>query len=834
MLSMLLAAVMIFSLCAQGVGFVSAADSMKTSERCIAVIKEIEGFKPKAKYDYGQYSIGYGTSCKFGDYPNGITEKEADKLLREDLADWEAELHKFAKKFDLTLSQQQFDALISFTYNLGSNWMYNTSTFRSAVIDGAKGNDFIFAITRWCNAGESILPGLVQRRLAEANMYLNGVYSKNPPSNYRYVLFDDNTDDAVSDVKIQGFDANQKDRLRASPTKAGYRFLGWYTQPKGGEWIETVDASTAVTTLYAHWQSVGNPDTNGMTASYVRYAGKDQQLYDNHSGFPKETIKEGTKLTIVADYMDNSGVKWGRLSDGGWVNLSQTKNAETTAQGEAVNLKVTVDTDGVNIRTGPGTSYPKAGKANRGQQLQLTRVQQGGMYLWGQFSGGWICLDYTNYELVALEGSPNADKVTATGVVKADSLNVRAYPGANNAKVGEYSKGDKVTITLQQRVGSTLWGKTEKGWVSLYYVKVTPVDDVKPTEPTTPTEPAVPTEPATPTEPVTPTEPAKPTEPTQPTEPEKPNEDQDKVIATGKVAGYPTLRIRAGAGTRYAEVGSLKEGTKVSLYEMKVVGSQIWGRIDKGWICLSYVKLDAVDNGNAGTKGTVVDCTELNIRAGAGTSYARIGKYKVGERVTIKETTIVRKTLWGLTDMGWVSMDYIKLDTEDSGSGDSEQKPTEPTQPTQPDKDDTGSGDAGQSQPDSTQKLNQTGVVIGAAQVRLRSAPSASSKQVGTVKKGDRIVILETAKNGSSTWGKTEKGWIHMFYVSLSKTEVPEGSIVRTVTTNLRIRAGAGTSYEAVGSYLRGTQVLITAQTTVKGTVWGRTDKGWISLDYVK
>ena len=95
-------------------------------------------------------------------------------------------------------------------------------------------------------------------------------------------------------------------------------------------------------------------------------------------------------------------------------------------------------------------------------------------------------------------------------------------------------------------------------------------------------------------------------------------------------------------------------------------------------------------------------------------------------------------------------------------------------------------------------------------------------------------MILETTNVGSATWGRTEKGWIHMYYVRLSSTEVPEGSVVRTVTENLNIRAGAGTSYESIGKYTKGTQVIITAQTTVGSTVWGRTDKGWISMDYVK
>ena len=110
----------------------------------------------------------------------------------------------------------------------------------------------------------------------------------------------------------------------------------------------------------------------------------------------------------------------------------------------------------VNIRKGPGTSYAKVGRADKGQELVLTRVQQGGMYLWGQFSGGWICLDYTDYEQAKAEGSGNGEKVMATGViVGTDKLNVRSRPGTGNPIVGHYSRGDKVEIPLRQQVGGT-------------------------------------------------------------------------------------------------------------------------------------------------------------------------------------------------------------------------------------------------------------------------------------------------------------------------------------------------------------------------------------------
>ena len=222
-ISFLLSAIMIFGIFAAAAPQAEAANPMKTSESCIALIKEFEGFSEKAFYDYSQYSIGYGSACNPADYPTGITKAQADKLLREELAELELSLNKFISKYALALSQQQFDALASFTYNLGTNWMNNTSTFRTAVVNGQMGNDFIFAITMWCNAGGVINNGLIQRRMAEANLYLNGIYSKTAPSNYHYVIFDNNLDSAVSTIKIQGYDANQTDKIRSVPSKTGYR-----------------------------------------------------------------------------------------------------------------------------------------------------------------------------------------------------------------------------------------------------------------------------------------------------------------------------------------------------------------------------------------------------------------------------------------------------------------------------------------------------------------------------------------------------------------------------------------------------------------------------------
>lgn len=168
----------------------ASASSMTTSDAAIEMLKQFEGFKAYAYADNGQYSIGYGTSCDPSDYPDGITEEKAEELLRQALVKCENTTNNIADKHGLTFNQGQFDALVLFAYNLGYGWYVGQEDTRlyQAIVNGATGNDFIFAMTMWCKASGSIHTGLVNRRLAEANMYLNGAYSKNPPASYSYVV----------------------------------------------------------------------------------------------------------------------------------------------------------------------------------------------------------------------------------------------------------------------------------------------------------------------------------------------------------------------------------------------------------------------------------------------------------------------------------------------------------------------------------------------------------------------------------------------------------------------------------------------------------------------
>ena len=170
--SLIMAVVIFVSFAAAGAVTVSAetAESqLKTSEACIQMLKEFEGFNEKPYWDYAQYTVGYGSRCpdEMLDYymAYGIPEAEAEALLYNSLNKYEEALHtKLIEKYGLELTQNQFDALILFSYNCGSGWLYKEQdNLRNAIVSNAEPDVLVDLFARWCNAGGQILKPLVRR-----------------------------------------------------------------------------------------------------------------------------------------------------------------------------------------------------------------------------------------------------------------------------------------------------------------------------------------------------------------------------------------------------------------------------------------------------------------------------------------------------------------------------------------------------------------------------------------------------------------------------------------------------------------------------------------------
>lgn len=147
---------------------------MKTGEKGLALIKKFEGFFPKPYKDpIGIPTIGYGVIK----YPDGkkvtmqdaaLTEKQASDMLAQLLTQtYEKDVLRLVKK---PLTQNQFDALVSFTYNLGGSNLGKSTLLKKV---NANPNDPSIAseFVKWNLAGGKVFSGLTRRRKEEAELY---------------------------------------------------------------------------------------------------------------------------------------------------------------------------------------------------------------------------------------------------------------------------------------------------------------------------------------------------------------------------------------------------------------------------------------------------------------------------------------------------------------------------------------------------------------------------------------------------------------------------------------------------------------------------------------
>lgn len=149
---------------------------MTHSPNALNLIKSFEGFKAKAYKDPGSkdglpITIGYGTIRWAGKpIPLGviIDEPTASKWLNEEVSRTSAQLNGIGFK----LNQNQFDALVSFIYNVGWTAFRNSTLFKR-VSANPKDPDIRTQFNKWVNNDGKVMKGLIRRRKAEADLYFS-------------------------------------------------------------------------------------------------------------------------------------------------------------------------------------------------------------------------------------------------------------------------------------------------------------------------------------------------------------------------------------------------------------------------------------------------------------------------------------------------------------------------------------------------------------------------------------------------------------------------------------------------------------------------------------
>lgn len=588
-----------------------ASSVTKASTACIEFIKNVEGFSPQPYYDYNQYTVGYGTKCpseKYFEYKaNGIPKYEAEALLKDHIANIETAIqNKLVGKYNLTLTQNQLDALVSFSFNIGTDWMTYDSSLRNAILIGSNDNDIVYAFSLYCTAGGKYLPGLITRRLCEANIYLNGIYSQKISDSYGYVYYDANG--GTLTYQVQGFLCNAGTAPAANAVRSEDEFLGWYTNVSGGEKIDTLNGSLTGRTLFAHWKSLEHADHPTSSSTLVEVTGDIVNIRSgpgtNYSIVRKAYMHE---VLTVSHITHLTNMRWGNVQDG-WICLDYTNyddvingigSSESDNDADSSNsltapgsenssvtdtpseIQVLVSgivnvNDALRIRSGPGTSYPVVGFLFNGSEVDILAKETVSTTEWGRISKGWVCMDYIITDTIhgngtigsnlatspdqqppqdptqepsPLPNQPPMDSIESSGSIskgkiKADALRIRAAAGTANPIVGFYYQNEIIEISEKVLIDSVYWGKTHRGWINMDYVTITSSSE----------ETAQPAKTGTMT-----------------------------VIAD-------CLRVRKGTGTDYRISALLYYGDTITVFDTVTVDGTVWGRVDKGWICMDYVE----------------------------------------------------------------------------------------------------------------------------------------------------------------------------------------------------------------------------------------------------
>lgn len=147
----------------------------KVGKKGLDLIKKFEGLKLKPYLcSAGVPTIGYGNTLyedgrKVSMKDSVITESRATELLSYSLRNLEQQVDSFCRD---DINQNQFDALVSFAFNLGP-YNLKSSTLLKKVNKNPKDPTIRDEFMRWTKAGGKVLKGLVERRKAEADLYFS-------------------------------------------------------------------------------------------------------------------------------------------------------------------------------------------------------------------------------------------------------------------------------------------------------------------------------------------------------------------------------------------------------------------------------------------------------------------------------------------------------------------------------------------------------------------------------------------------------------------------------------------------------------------------------------
>jgi len=288
-----------------------AVQTYTTSEAGLAMIKDFEGYR---QYPYsdsrGEWYIGYGTKCDPELFAAGVTEAEATEILRNALISKEDAVNQLLQRYALEVNQQQFDAMVSMTYTLGTQWINPSYRFCAYLINGIHNYtevEVVNAIGTWCHQGSNVVDGLAERRMREAFLFLYGEYDNHAEDYYTYLHF--NATGGTVENRTVFYPIGLPYGELPVAEMSGRRFLGWMTSD--GETLTGEEIALERMTVTARWvgDSAAQPEID-----YSKWVNpySDVKKDDWYYSYVRELSAKG----IVGGYEDGTFRQAGKLKTG--------------------------------------------------------------------------------------------------------------------------------------------------------------------------------------------------------------------------------------------------------------------------------------------------------------------------------------------------------------------------------------------------------------------------------------------------------------------------------------------------------------------------------------
>lgn len=634
---------------------------------------------------------------------------------------------------------------------------------------------------------------------------------------------------------------HQGDQLRIINTASKDGFL-W-----GQVADEDYEGIGWVALMYTNWNEVkDNTDSSTSTIAIARAVINCEGYLNvrNEAGtdgtnivgsLPDGTEVEIYELTVV------DGHQWGRTV-GGWILLTYAKvtmintNVSASITGDVLSYTFTgvMKEDG-KANTEASYNCDRIGsQIKAGTRVAFSMVKESEGEIWGYNGIGWIAMSEINLDV-------------AKFVVTTDSVTVREEPNAGSTAVEKVVKGVELDITEIDVVDATIWGKTNKygGWVNLAsrYVSRTNAPTI-----------------------------------------EKVEGDKDTgLVAT--VINTDSVRVRETDGTYGVKViGSLSRGITVAVWETNDDGD--WFKVDSnqngsydydgdGWVYGDYLNVykgttgsDSSSTGNDtssnGTASSTVETglgivantyTGVNVRTGAGTGNAIVGKILTGTTVEILEVKQAGAAKWGRVSQGWICMDYVTMisnypiaGSTTSGSNDTSSAGA------------NAGGSTSETEGNTTvvstpalytgKTLNSVEILktadadalairsleVGASVTiqELRAVKTTRTITEDTIVDGDSSTATTTTVTETTYWARVNDGWIVDPENNLALNALEETTYTVTGADTINVRKSPAGELDT--TLAKGAQVAITRLAIVDAKVWGYiedvgTDGGWVQLD---